>query len=203
MRRYRSSCRPAFVSKNQLLPTLTIGTGNGQSCSPTIRLARVFVLLTLTLIFARAWAANAFEFSLSRAGSPVCTMSSLPGPSISFRAAGSYDSVALIRASAAACAVAKALPCAAAAWAFAAELASNVSPHSSVIAPSAERSLGTHASGVPIRCDFEYCVFIFVLLSFPDLNACGRHHRRRHDHRRHHHRGWRRHRRHGYLRRNH
>ena len=49
----------------------TIGTGMGQSSSPTTIFARVLVLLYSRLIFARACAANACEFSLSRAGSPV------------------------------------------------------------------------------------------------------------------------------------
>ena len=44
MRRYRSSCRPALLSKNHFPPLFTSGTGKGQSSLPTRRNARLRVL---------------------------------------------------------------------------------------------------------------------------------------------------------------
>ena len=55
MRRYRSSCLPALLSKNHLPAQRVSGTGNGQSSSPTSRNARapVFGIDRNALLLAR------------------------------------------------------------------------------------------------------------------------------------------------------
>src|SRR5215472_6262373 len=108
MRRWRSSSRPAFPSKNHLSPFFTIGTGNGQSSSPTRRNA-LFPLFgsTETLFFSRASATKLAACCWSCAYSPDRTMSSPPGPKIWSNALTSNFSAASISASAARCGVSK------------------------------------------------------------------------------------------------
>jgi len=102
MRRFRISCRPALVSKDQRPPFRTIGKGAGQSSGPTIRIARSgFFASGITSLFWRARAEKAMPVFRSWTGSSVTIRSSLSGPRICFRAGTSQSPVALIRASAA------------------------------------------------------------------------------------------------------
>src|SRR3974390_536663 len=110
MRRYRSSCLPAFPSNRHLSFFFTRGTGNGQSSSPTNKNARFPVFgSTETLSFSRACAAKSVAGLLSCASPPLKTTVLPSEPKISSSAPTSNSPAALINASAARCGVSKVL----------------------------------------------------------------------------------------------
>src|SRR5215467_6449137 len=102
MRRKRISCLPALVSKDHFPFFCTIGIGSGQSSFPTERIARLgFFGSLVTSFFSRAFAANVAALFLSWTESSEDNKSSPSEPRISFKAGRSYESAALINASAA------------------------------------------------------------------------------------------------------
>src|SRR5262245_38974933 len=109
IRRNSTSSWPALASKYHLAAILTNGTGSGHCSGPTWSVARFgFDERTTTECAARACAANASAYDLSRTGSPVLTRSLPSGPNIAMSAGSSNVDAASISASAASLAVANA-----------------------------------------------------------------------------------------------